>query len=247
VLATLHLPPPWYHPDAFGISRQDTWLHCVSVTQRRSCPDAARLLPEVPNGVPVDALPVGGARDDFALTLGRLCPEKGCHLALEAAKLADVPLLVAGRVFPYPEHLHYFRHEVVPRLDARRRFLGPLGFARKRQLLSTARCVLIPSLVPETSSLVAMEALACGTPVVAFPSGALPEIVEHGRTGFLVRDVAGMAAAIREVDAIDRGVCHATARRLFSEERMVRSYLTLYARVLAESGRRVPERCADAG
>ena len=84
----------------------------------------------------------------------------------------------------------------MPRLDRRRRFLGPLGFARKRRLLAAARCLLVPSLARETASLVAMEALACGTPVIAFPNGALAEVVEDGRTGFLVENTREMAAAI---------------------------------------------------
>jgi glycosyltransferase involved in cell wall biosynthesis len=167
--------------------------------------------------------------------LGRVCAEKGCHLALDAAKLADVPLLIGGLVHPYPEHLRYFREEVAPRLDEQRCFLGPLPFARRRRLLSEARCLLVPSLAPETSSLVAMEALACGTPVIAFPAGALPDIIEHGRTGFLVRDTREMAAAILAADFLDPEVCWATARERFSEEAMIRGYFALYARVLGES------------
>jgi glycosyltransferase involved in cell wall biosynthesis len=232
VLATLHLPPSWYPADVFRVGRPETYLHCVSSAQRRACPPGAGLLPELPNGIPVDALAARHAKRGFALMLGRICPEKGFHRALEAAEMADVPLLVGGRVYPYPEHEHYFREEVAPRLDRKRRFLGPVGFQRKRRLLTAARCLLVPSLAPETSSLVAMEALACGTPVVAFPSGALPEIVEHGRTGFLVRDAREMAEAIRAVDTLDPELCRAAAREHFSVEIMTRRYLELYARIL---------------
>ncbi len=168
------------------------------------------------------------ARRGFALMLGRVCPEKGVHHAVEAARLADMPLLIGGEVFGYEAHRRYFEDEVRPRLDARRRFLGPLGFARKRRLLSAARCLLAPSLAPETSSLVAMEAAACGTPVVAFPSGALAEIVEPGRTGFLVQGVAEMARAMREAGAIDPETCRAVARARFSLRGMVERYLGVY-------------------
>lgn len=107
-----------------------------------------------------------------------------------------------------------------------------MGFERKRRLLSAARAVLVPSLVPETSSLVAMEALACGTPVIAFANGALPEIVEDGKTGFLVRDEADMASAIRRSGAIDPDMCRKEAALRFREEKMLRQYFELYERIL---------------
>ena len=232
-LVTLHLPPDWYSAEALHPRRPDTFLNCVSRSQRRACPPDVRIMAVVPNGVPVDRLAARHAKRGFALALGRICPEKGLHIALDAAKRADMPLLLAGALFPYEAHRRYFREAIAPRLDARRRFVGMLDFARKRRLLAAARCLLVPSLVAETSSLVAMEALACGTPVIAFPSGALPEVVEHGRTGFIVDDEAGMAAALARIGEIDPSVCRAEARRRFSADRMTADYLGLYRRILA--------------
>ena len=194
------------------------------------------VLPPIANGVPVEALAGGRhARRNFALVLGRICREKGQHLALDAARLAGVPLLLAGQVFPYPEHTAYFEEEVRPRLGPPNRFIGALRFARKRRLLSAARCLLLPSQVAETSSLVAMEALACGTPVIAFDTGAVREIVEHGRTGFLVRDVAEMAEAIGAAGSIDPEYCRRVAREFFSVARTTAAYLDLYCRLAARA------------
>jgi glycosyltransferase involved in cell wall biosynthesis len=235
VLVTLHLPPEWYPPQVFQPERPRTFLHCVSASQRARCPSGARLLPDVPNGVALDALDARHAKRRFAIALGRICPEKGFHIALDAAKRADMPLLLAGQAFQYKAHQTYFAREIAPRLDRSRRFIGPIGPARKRRLLSAARCLLAPSLAPETSSLVAMEALACGTPVIAFPSGALPEIVEHGRTGFIVRDEEDMAQAIHEAARIEPEVCRAAARERFSLEHTLEHYFALY-RHLARCG-----------
>jgi glycosyltransferase involved in cell wall biosynthesis len=235
VLVTLHLPLDWYPPDVFRPKRPNTFLHCVSAAQRARGPSEAKLLPVVPNGVAIDAHAARHAKRRFALALGRICPEKGFHIALDAAKRADFPLLIAGETFRYATHEAYFAQEIAPRLDRTRRFIGPIGMARKRRLLSAARCLLIPSLAPETSSLVAMEALACGTPVIAFPSGALPEIVEHGRTGLIVSDAQEMAAAIHTTTHIDPEMCRAAARTRFPLERTVERYFALY-RKLAQRG-----------
>jgi glycosyltransferase involved in cell wall biosynthesis len=233
---TLHLPPEWYPPAIFELERPRTFLHCVSAAQRARCPKGVRLLPDVPNGVALDALAARHAKRRFALALGRICPEKGFHIALDAAKRAGVPLLLAGQTFPYEAHETYFAREIAPRLDRSRRFLGPIELVRKRRLLTAAQCLLLPSLAPETSSLVAMEALACGTPVVAFRAGALPEIVEHGRTGFLVDDEGAMTDAIHAATRIDPEFCRAAARQRFSLDHTIERYFARY-RVLASHGR----------
>lgn len=234
VLATLHLPPAWYDAAIFTPGRPRTWLHCVSRAQHAQCPPSSALLPPIENGVPVSLLASHCARRcDFVLMLGRICPEKGQHLALAAAHRARVPLLIAGQAFPYPEHLEYFERQVRSLLDARRRWIGPIGFKRKRRLLAAARCLLIPSLAAETSSLVAMEAAACGTPVIAFRAGALPDIVRDGVTGSLVSDEAEMAEAIARSDRIAAKACRAEAFARFDESRMVDAYVATYRRLLA--------------
>lgn len=226
VVVTLHVPFEWYCPAAMSTNGHYVF---VSETQLRSWPAVPRNASVIPNGVDAEALRTRVGKRGFALALGRVAPEKGTAVALEAAKRAGVPMLVAGEVYRYAGHERYFREEVAPLLDGRSRlFVGPLRLARKRRLLTAARCVVAASCAAETSSLTAMEALACGTPVVAFPAGALAEIVEHGRTGFLVNSVDEMAAAIRDAGAIDPEACRRAARERFPASRTIASYIGLY-------------------
>jgi glycosyltransferase involved in cell wall biosynthesis len=230
-LITLHLPVEFYSPGAISATRPNIWFNCVSAAQHRTFPPGLNMLDPIPNGVPFEALQARHGRRCFALALGRICPEKGLHLAIDAAADGGVPLLIAGEVFPDQAHRQYFARQIRPRLGSAARFLGPGDFARKRRLLTAARCLLVPSLAAETSSLVAMEALACGCPVVAFPNGALPDILEPGVTGFLVSDAREMAEAIPACDEIDRAVCREVAQRRFSLDAMIERYFALYRRL----------------
>lgn len=230
VLVTLHLPLEWYGKDAFSLLRPGTYFNCVSGSQRRAM-HGFESIPLIENGVPVERLRLKAAKRSFAISIGRVCPEKGFHIAADAAREADIPLIIAGEVYPYPEHERYFREVLAPKLGKGCRFIGPVGFERKRRLLSAARCLIVPSLVPETSSLVAMEALACGTPVVANSIGALEEIIEHGRTGFLVKNTDDMAKAINDAKGISPEVCMAEARKRFSSAVMAAKYIEAYKKI----------------
>jgi glycosyltransferase involved in cell wall biosynthesis len=234
MLATLHLPASYYPDEIFRIARPGTYLNCVSNAQHRTCPSSEILLEPISNGVPLELFCQPRRRKEgFALVLGRICPEKGFHLALDAADQARMPLLIGGSVFAYEEHREYFRREIMPRLRPPHRFLGPLNFAAKRDLLMRASCVVVPSLVAETSSLVTMESLACGTPVVAFANGAPAEMIEHGRTGFLVRDTAEMADAMVRCGELDGAECRRVAQERFSAEIMTEQYIERYHQLAA--------------
>jgi glycosyltransferase involved in cell wall biosynthesis len=237
VLVTLHLPVDHYSPEALSAPCPGRYFNCVSAPQKRSFPDSEALLAEVLNGVPVAQLQVRHAKRQFVLLLGRICPEKGFHHALDAAAMAQAPLVIAGQVFPYEAHQRYFTTEIQPRLGPTARFVGNLDFARKRCFLTAARCLLMPSLIAETSSLVAMEAIACGTPVVAYPAGALPDIIDPGVTGFIVNDQREMADAIHAADSIDREGCRAVARQRFAEDHMIEAYFGYYREL---TGPRLP-------
>lgn len=236
VLVTLHVPCEWHRPEVLEAYAGRVHFQAVSQFQRRSAPKVLGDIPVVENGVELPSIRVDRERDEFALALGRICPEKNVHEALEAGTKAGTPVLIGGHVFPYREHSDYFDDKVQPLLNQEpvtHRFLGALETERRQRLLARAKCLLHPTLAPETSSLVAMEALAVGTPVIAYRSGALPEIIEDGVTGFLVNSMEEMADAIGRVPEIRPEDCRAAAEKRFSRDRMTREYLDLYAAIVS--------------
>ena len=228
ILVTLHLPLAWYAKKSFQPRNQNIAFVCVSDSQASLAPPGLRIACVIPNGVDLSAFRPLVRRRKYVLFMGRICPEKGLHLAMQAAELAGETLLIAGSVFDYPEHKNYFETMIRSRLNGKARFIGQVGGSRKAHLLSGAKCLLLPSLAHETSSLIAMEALASGTPVIAWRSGTLPEIVCHGRTGFLVANVEEMAQAISRVDSLSRSECRPEAERRFSARKTVSAYFDLY-------------------
>ena len=239
LLITLHLPIEWY--DRAGLERHKgraTFCY-VSESQHRAGMAEFGDAPVIENGVESPGPLVDEQKDDFALVMGRICPEKNAHAALEAGTRARTRVVLGGKVYPYKAHQQYFREKIEPLLvrscpPADHEFVGPLSRERKNRYLARAKCLLHPTLAPETSSLVAMEALAAGTPVIAYKSGALPDIIEDGVTGFLVDDTEQMAAAIQKVQTISPQACHDAAGRRFSKQLMIQRYFDLYRAILRE-------------
>ena len=241
LLITLHLPIGWYRREIFEQYRDRAHFCYVSQTQRRDGLGIVGDAAVIENGVEIPPAE-DPSRADFAMVMGRICPEKNAHTALEAGTKARTRVIIGGQVYPYRTHQQYFEEKVEPLIASSRppadhTFAGPLTRERRQVLLRKAKCLLHPTLAPETSSLVAMEAMAAGTPVVAFRSGALPEILEDGVTGFVVDDADQMAKAIGLVHTISSETCRKTAQRRFSKQRMIRQYFDLYRRILREGPR----------
>jgi glycosyltransferase involved in cell wall biosynthesis len=231
VVTTIHGPFNEELADIYGRIAERVPIIAISHDQRRQVPDIpiARV---IHHGINPDSFPVGHGDGGYFLFLGRMAPEKGAHRAVEAAWKAGVPLLLAAKMRE-PWEFEYFDTYVKPYLNNQIQYLGEVPHAQKLTLLAGARALLNPIRWPEPFGLVMVEALACGTPVLSFPEGAAPEIVEDGKTGFLCQDVGDMAERIGRVDQLERSACRAAVEDYFSTRRMVDEHLALFEDLLA--------------
>jgi glycosyltransferase involved in cell wall biosynthesis len=184
------------------------------------------------HGVRPEDFPVGSGDGDFLLFLGRFSPDKGAREAALAAHEAGVDLVIAAKMRE-PGEVEYFHDQVEPLLDSSVRYVGEVGMQRKLELLGAARALLNPIQWPEPFGLVMIEAQACGTPVLTLRSGAAPEIVDNGITGFVCDSAAGLVSRIERIGELDRTACRKAVETRFSAARMVDDHLTLYERLLA--------------
>ena len=194
-------------------------------------PTPGRHAGTVYNAVDVGSYPFSAYKDDYLLSLNRIAPEKGTHIAIEAAGRAGRKLIVAGKVDKVDRE--YFHARVEPLIDGQNVvYVGEADQAMKRELYVRAAAVLMPLCWEEPFGLVAIEAMACGTPVFAFSRGAMPELIRHGETGFLVGDVDEMVAALSDLRSIDPRRCRDHVVAKFDTALMVSSYLAAYGRIL---------------
>jgi len=235
VLATLHLPRSLYKEVKFSDVPTNAFFNCVSQKQTAEFEDiAAHVIGVASNGIALDrfpAKPVAQERREYLLWLGRICEEKGTHTALDVAHAARKKLIIAGMVYPFLYHQKYFAREIIPRLKragSMAKYIERPTFAEKIDLIRNAKALLISSNIGETSSIVAMEAAACGTPVVALRQGALPEVVADGITALLAQDSNEMVAAISRIDQIASENCRRYAEQHYSSGGMADKYEQLY-------------------
>jgi len=202
----------------------------ISLNQRKPAPELAWVA-NVPNGIDLTAYPFHAPRGEYLLYLGRLSPDKGAHRAIEIARQAGLPIKLAGKKRE-PAEQAYFDEQVRPLLGEDAEYVGETSHATKVALLQDARATLFPIDWEEPFGLVMIESMACGTPVIATRRGAVPEVVEEGRTGVIVDDWREMADALADADRIAGEDCRASVEERFSPERMVAEYVAAYEHVL---------------
>jgi len=234
VLATLHLPRHFYPSHAWRDIAPNVTFNCVSQAQAVTFVNLADVCQTIPNGIDLAQYRLRISKADYLLWLGRVCQEKGAHIALDVACRTNAKLVLAGKLYPFSYHQQYCEREIIPglqRANGKVVFVDSPSLRKKVELLQKARAVLIPSLADETSSLVAMEAMACGTPVIALRRGALPEVVADGVTGFVVDSPMEMLEALSHVAEIVPRRCRKRAEKYFDGRRMCDEYEQLYEKI----------------
>ncbi|WP_250537285.1 glycosyltransferase family 4 protein [Caballeronia sp. AZ10_KS36] len=207
-------------------------LVSISDSQRRGAPHA-NWRATVHHGLALDEMRYSREGGDYLLFVGRVMPEKRIDRAIEIARRAGLPLKIAAAV--HPGERAYFKETIWPLIAESESFveyLGEVGGETRRALFANARALVFPIDWEEPFGLVMIEAMASGTPVVAFRRGAVPEVIEHGVNGFIVDDVDQAVRAVHEIGAIDRARCRKTFEQRFSSERMARDYLAVYHNLL---------------
>ena len=183
----------------------------------------------VHHGVDTTALPFSATSGDGLVCFGRIHPDKGTAQAIEIARRADRPLVLCGPV----QDERYYAEEVEPHVDGDRvRYLGSVGCVERAEVLGAATCLLHPIAFAEPFGLSVVEAMLCGTPVVAYDRGSMPELVDDGVTGVLAHGIDSAVSAVTRATRFDRVACRRRAERRFSADRMVGDYLEVYERVL---------------
>src|ERR1700733_3548558 len=202
----------------------------ISSAQLVSAPLGLGPIASIPNPIDLRAWPLQERKGDYLLWVGRVTPEKGPHRAIAAARAVDVPLVLVGVIQPGQQA--FFDREIAPHIDGERvRFVGEVGGSAKRSLFARARGLLMPIRWNEPFGMVMVEALACGTPVIAFPEGAARELVIDGKTGFLVKDERAMSVAVGQLSRISPRDCRAWVSRHCDVEVVAAAYERTYRSV----------------
>jgi glycosyltransferase involved in cell wall biosynthesis len=205
----------------------------VSISDADRSP-ALTYLATVYNGIDLALYPPRTSRGDDLVFVGRIHPDKGVHLAIQTARQSGRRLLIAGIL----QDEAYFREEVQPNVDGNQIcYLGPVDVEQKNELFARAFALLHLNTIPERFGLVLAEANAAGVPVIAMDLGSCREVIAHGITGFLVNDVAGAVAALRQIPTIEDQACSSRVHDKFSMATMVESYERVYAEIFRLAGR----------
>jgi glycosyltransferase involved in cell wall biosynthesis len=220
-------------PDLWKLFEEYREVPLVSISDDQRAPiPHANWQSTVYHGLPSDLFTFNRNGGDYLAFLGRMSPEKGVDRAIEIARIAGMPLRIAGKI--YPEERTYFESTIKPLLHATAlqvEFVGELNQCEKNEFLGKAKALLFPIDWPEPFGLVMIEALASGTPVIAWRRGSVPEVLVDGVTGFVVESIAEAVSAVGRLDELSRRECRRIFEERFTDERMAHDYLRVYGQV----------------
>lgn len=231
VLTTLHGIFTDINRPFFDRFKDAVYYNSISEEQRRGFL-SLNYIATIYNAIDISSYSFSAKKKDYYISLGRVCALKGTHLAIEVAKRAGVKLLIAGKI-DAGKDTEYFHEKVEPYVDGKQIvFLGEVTEKQKRDLLRDAKAFIFPLQWSEPFGLVMIEAMICGTPVISFPYGAVPEVVIDKETGFIVRSIGEMTEAVRKIDQIDPKKCRDLVEERFGVPRMVDDYEAVYQKII---------------
>jgi glycosyltransferase involved in cell wall biosynthesis len=202
--------------------------HYVAISESDKSPELDYIA-TIHHGIDVAQFPFSGAESDYLLFFGRIHPDKGVYEAIQVAQHVGMKLVIAGII----QDQDYFTSQVEPYIDGTTvDYLGSVGPDQRAEVLGQALALLHLISFDEPFGLSLIESMACGTPVIAFDRGSMPEIIRDGVTGYIVRDIEGAINAVAAVETIDRSICRADVERRFTSTRMARDYVRVYEKIL---------------
>ncbi len=202
--------------------------HYIAISESDKSPELDYIA-TIHHGIDVAQFPFSGAEGEYLLFFGRIHPNKGVHEAIQVAQRVGMKLVIAGII----QDQDYFATEVKPHIDGTTvEYLGSVGPGQRADVLGHALALLHLISFDEPFGLSLIESMACGTPVIAFDRGSMPEIIRDGETGYIVEDIEGAINAVATVGTIDRSICRADVERRFTSTRMARDYVRVYQEIL---------------
>jgi len=231
IITTIHHP---MHEEMIILFKKFPNINYVAISknQRKTAP-GINFVKTIYNGIPLERYSFEANPQDYLLWLSKITPQKGLAEAIQVAQKTGKKLLIAG-IIPKEEQ-DYFEYRIQPMIDGKQiQFVGAANFEKKVELFKNARALLYPIKRPEPFGLVVAESMACGTPVIAYKEGSMPELIKDGKTGFLVNSQEEMIAALKKINQINRRDCRRYVGRKFSLQKMVNKYEALYNTILKE-------------
>ena len=221
-------------------------INCVAVSksQKRSGP-GLHIVKTIYHGIPAERYIFNPKPQDYLLWISNIAPDKGLADAIQIAKMAREKLVIAGPIFP--TNADYFEHRIKPLIDGKQiQYVGTADFTKKVELFKNAKAFVFPIFKREEPfGLVVVESMACGTPVIAPPTGSMPELIEHGKNGFLSENIEDAINAVKKIKTLSRAYCREYIQRNFTVKKMVDGYERLYKKILEEKTARLKTESAS--